>query len=102
MHIATARDSPKTTLKSRHARRDEPSFIVVGGEVLVALVLDGEVVVSGGFPSIPPFTADGVVAAPAVDAADLNASSVSEPLDLRRTISNVVWVSTRDQLTVGL
>lgn len=74
-------------LKSRQARRDDPSFIVVGGEVLVALVLDGELVVSVGFPGIPPLTADGVVAAPAVDAADLNASSVSEPLDLIRTIS---------------
>lgn len=56
----------------------------------MALVLDGAIVVSVGFPTIPPLTADGVVAAPAVDAADLNASSVSEPLGLIRTISDKV------------
>lgn len=75
-------------LKSRQKRRDEPSLIVVGpevgSEVLVELLLEADDVVVLGFPKTPPLTADGVGAALAVDAADLNASSVSEPPDLRK------------------
>lgn len=87
MHIPTKTDSPRTTLRSRQTRRDEPSLIVVGSEVgsevLVELLLEADDVVVLGFPKTPPLTADGVGAALAVDAADLNASSVSEPPDLK-------------------
>jgi hypothetical protein len=48
---------------------------------VVGLSDDADVVVSVGFPKTPPLTADGVVPAAALDAADLNASSVSEPED---------------------
>ena len=70
---------------------------------MVGLSDDADVVVSVGFPKTPPLTADGVVPAAALDAADLNASSVSEPEDLIMKISDgglgIVKVSAHGGLT---